>query len=43
MKQPDEIPVINVQEHLKITASEKLKIGNLETVITKTIFCQRVK
>lgn len=43
MKQPDEVPAISVQEHLKITVSEKTLTGNLESVITKTVICQRVK
>ena len=41
MKQPDEIPIISVQEHLKISISDKSNTGNLET--TKTIICQRIK
>jgi len=43
MKRPDEVPAISVQEHLKITVSDKSLTGNLETVTTKTVICQRVK
>jgi hypothetical protein len=43
MKRPDEFPAINVQEHLKIVVSEKILTKNVETVVTKTVICQRVK
>jgi hypothetical protein len=43
MKQPDEVPAINVQEHLKIVVSDRSVIGNSEAIVTKTIFSQRVK
>ena len=47
MKNPDEIPAISVQEHLKITVSDNYITSNAQTqqktVVTTVVMSQRVK
>ena len=38
-----ETPIVKVEEHLKIVVNEKTIFGNIESIVTKTVFRQRIK
>jgi len=43
MMKPNEVAGISTQEHLKIVVTEKTTIGNITSVVSKTVISQRVK